>query len=155
MNQVKVPELGTLPDESDHRDAIHIAVIPLIAGEWIAPGTKFVLRDGKAIGIGGAPGTPIGVVDPFLMHTVEPGGRFWGCLYPNTVMSLRHAWTHPAFSAKVPEQAEKTYSEKEVKELISEELKQVRSTLNDLLKQKEEREHENESPEDYWTRCGC
>lgn len=78
-----------------HRDAIHIAVAPVWAGERLAPGEHIGLnRHGMAVG---DVDPQIGVVDPFLRETVEPGQCFWLYLYPGSITSLRHDWTHPAF----------------------------------------------------------
>lgn len=100
MRSNYVPELGKLATEKDHRDAVHIAVAPVVSAEWLNPGEHVGLRaDGKAVnGV-----EPIGAVDPFLSHKVMPGERFWLFLFPNTITSLRHVWSHPAFATKVPE----------------------------------------------------
>lgn len=93
--------LGKLVDESvARRDAVHVAVIAVLAGEALTPGRHVGLIRGQARWtISTLDGTPvlIGVVDPFLASTVHAGERFWLFLYPNTVTSLRHDWTHPAF----------------------------------------------------------
>lgn len=93
------PTLGKLAGEHEGRDAIHVAVAPAVAAETLTPGQHIGLHDDGRAG----PGVPpIGIVDPFLTSAVEEGQRFWLLLYPNTITSLRHVWTHPAFAPKVP-----------------------------------------------------
>lgn len=92
---MNVPEVGKLiEDNAARRDAIHVAVAPVEAAEDLLPGQHVGLVVGKA----SAGVEPIGVVDPFLTATILKGQRFWLFLYPNTVTSLRHVWTHPAFA---------------------------------------------------------
>lgn len=93
-------KLGQIINDYQKRDAIHIAVAPVVAVEELAPGQHvgFVLNN-NAESVGKTR-NPIGVVDPFLRHKVRPGERFWMFLYPNTITSLRHEWAHPAFDAR-------------------------------------------------------
>lgn len=71
-----------LPDGSIGRDAVHIACAPMLATRAMRPGERLVN----------------GIVDPFLTDMVQPGQWFYLCLFPGTVTSLRHVWTHPAFA---------------------------------------------------------
>jgi hypothetical protein len=94
MRDLKLGQLIT--DENAKRDAIHIAVAPVIAGANLKPGHPVALNlEGKAVPTFYE--ATIGIVDPFLTENVGRGERFWLYLYPNTVTSLRHEWTHPAF----------------------------------------------------------
>lgn len=96
MNDLK---LGTIPEDTAQRDAIHIAVAPVVAGEKLLPGQHVgQVADGKF----GVCENPIGIVDPFLMSPVEAGKRFYLCLYQNTVTGMRHHWSHPSFGAYDP-----------------------------------------------------
>jgi hypothetical protein len=99
MAEMFVPNLGQTPDAEARRDAVHVAVAPVVAGQTLLPGVTVGLDvDGEAV----RSADPIGIVDPFRTDAVEPGERFWLLLFPNTITGLRHSWTHPAFAAKPP-----------------------------------------------------
>jgi hypothetical protein len=77
------------------RDAIHIAIAPVVAEMTLSPGWHVGLTDDGKATINTT--AKVGIVDPFLRDIVKGGERFYLFLYPNTVTSLRHEWTHPAF----------------------------------------------------------
>lgn len=87
--------LGTLIDSTQKRDAIHLAVEPVQAGERLEPGTHITVTDG--IAMSADEDEALGIVDPFLKYPVRKGQWFWFVMYPRMVHSLRHVWTHPAF----------------------------------------------------------
>lgn len=96
--------LGMIHYREEHRDAIHLAVEPVEAGDYFNPGDHAVIRDGKAfkprVDFGGVEQS-FGIVDPFLPRAVKPGERFWFVLNPRTITSLRHVWEHPAFQDSI------------------------------------------------------
>lgn len=103
--------LGTIIDERAGRDAIHVAVEPCKAGELLHAGQHVKLLNG---GFAHAPFMMedcVGIVDPFLRTPVQPGQWFWMLLYPRTITSLRHVWSHPAFEDKEPAAPDKAESE--------------------------------------------
>lgn len=85
--------LGTIIGENAGRDAIHLAVEPVIAARRLFPGQDVGFVDGGV----GPSDRPLGIVDPFLKAPVEIGERFWLVVYPRQITSLRHVWAHPAF----------------------------------------------------------
>jgi len=87
--------LGTIIDKTQKRDAIHLAVEPVKAGERLLPGDHITVKDGIATSTN--PGAGLGIVDPFLEAPVLKNQYFWFVMYPRKVKSLRHVWTHPAF----------------------------------------------------------
>lgn len=93
------PNLGGTPAGMAGRDCVHIAIAPCVAGEALKPGDHVgVMPDGSVHR--GLP--PVGVVDPFRLTGVAKGERCWVCLYPGSIRSLRHVWTHPAFKPRPP-----------------------------------------------------
>jgi hypothetical protein len=88
--------LGKVHNETQ-RDAIHIAVAPAVATTYLDPGEDVGFVEGTERAGRNSSSAAIGIVDPFLPRTIGPGERFWIFLYPNTITSLRHQWTHPAF----------------------------------------------------------
>lgn len=96
--------LGKIIAQPQQRDAIHIAVAPVIATEKLYPGQEVVwgdahTNDGVRAGVVGE--MPLGIVDPYLKGPVFPNQTFWMFLMPGTVTVVRHEWVHPAFSAHV------------------------------------------------------
>lgn len=91
--------LGRLIGKEDkvERDAIHIAVVPVFADVSLRAGEHVGLVDGTLDTVSKDASEKIGIVDPFLTTSVPKGKRCWLYLYPGTITSLRHDWTHPSF----------------------------------------------------------
>lgn len=104
------PNLGQTPTSAHQRDAIHIAVLPMVSDEILDPGQSVALHDGKAVALRIGQ-KPVGVVDPFRAESILPGTTFWLMLYPQTITSLRHEWTHPAFPMAVSQNSDTSFSE--------------------------------------------
>ncbi|MDE2020232.1 MAG: hypothetical protein KGJ13_07855, partial [Patescibacteria group bacterium] len=97
-----IGKIGTILDEFAKKDAIHIAVAPVVAGEKLQKGARVGLNsDGKAVFADNYEKS-VGIVDPFLRNDfVKKDERFYIFLYPGTITDLRHEWYHPSF----PEEA--------------------------------------------------
>lgn len=105
-------KLGQLIDESAQRDAIHVAIIPLVAGERLYRGSRIRLKFGTSdVALDGEYSESFGIVDPFLAkYCVEKGEMFYGVLNPGTVTGMRHHWQHPLFEES-PKQASNEHEE--------------------------------------------
>jgi hypothetical protein len=102
--------LGSIIEGEGYRDAIHIAIAPVVAGMRLEAGSHVMLdEDGAAMQ---SNTKAIGVVDPFLKTSVAKGQRFYLCLYPRTITALRHEWTHPAFKDEPSPRLDSAESEK-------------------------------------------
>lgn len=95
VNTDALATLGTIIGSDAGRDAIHLAVEPVVAAERLTPGQDVgLLSNGTASAHADA---KLGIVDPFITRLVQPGERFWLVVYPRKITSLRHVWSHPAF----------------------------------------------------------
>jgi len=95
---MKDTKLGQPPEADAYRDAIHVAIAPVVAGEPLKPGDHVGLNEEGHAMRTVANSKLIGVVDPFLREVVTTGNRFWLCLYQQTVTGMRHVWSHPNFA---------------------------------------------------------
>lgn len=96
--------LGKLITTPQKRDAVHVAVVPVIADEPLAPGQRACVfpvkrADGEYAYHAREGGVEaVGIIDPFLRERVVMAGQeCWLWLDPGSITSLRHDWTHPAF----------------------------------------------------------
>ena len=90
--------LGMIHQHDEKRDAIHLGVEPVEAGEYLDVGAIIGIKDGKACRSTKHNGIKaLGIVDPFLESKVLPGQRFWLVVMPRQITSLRHVWEHPDF----------------------------------------------------------
>jgi hypothetical protein len=92
-------KIGTLIDETAQRDAIHIAIAPvLVHNEFCDPGEHVgFLTNGN---VSTTANKKIGIIDPFLKDPVRKGQRCYLFLYPQTVTGMKHHWSHPDFPDK-------------------------------------------------------
>ncbi|WP_254218431.1 hypothetical protein [Burkholderia multivorans] len=88
--------LGMILGPNEKRDAIHLAVEPVVAADEFWPGERVALGPN---GTACRAGKIVGIVDPFLDDRVRRGERFWLVVLPRTIRSLRHVWEHPDFPA--------------------------------------------------------
>lgn len=77
------------------KDAIHIAIAQVSAGEELKAGDRVGFKDKEGIVFKDA--THIGLVDPFIQTSIKKDNLFYLFLYPNSVTSLTHQWEHPSF----------------------------------------------------------
>lgn len=125
MSDVK---LGTLPGSDVGRDAVHIAIVPLLLDSYAKPGDHVGwadaddFSDSKKRLVSTYARTKFGIVDPFLVvpdktYGLAPGTRVWVCLYSSSISSLRHVWSHPAFNDEPAVVTPKSEAEQRMRDL--------------------------------------
>lgn len=94
MDNIK---LGSIITTTQQKDAVHIAIVPVMSELTLSPGDHIGLVYPGVTRLVGHVRNNIGIVDPFLKEDVLPGQRFWMFMYPGSISSLRHDWVHTAF----------------------------------------------------------
>lgn len=101
-------ELGKVveADKYDHhRDAVHVPVILVEAGEDLVGGEHVgVISDDISYIVGTGAHKKVGIVDPFLKG-IGKGQMFWMWMDPDQVTSVKHNWYHSSFNSN-PEDIE-------------------------------------------------
>lgn len=98
MADKHLAQLGRIADNIPigYKDAMHVAVVRVVAGTCLYPGQRTEIRGDEAFPASrGAYG--VGIVDPFLNRRVDQGEAFLLVLDPGTTFNLRHVWDHPDF----------------------------------------------------------
>ena len=97
-NDQTLDTIGKKLSELLPRDAVHIATYAAVAGETLIASehitiTDFTARTARvAMNLNDA----IGIVDPFITEAIKEGEMFWVFIYPRTITSLKHEWSHPS-----------------------------------------------------------
>lgn len=96
--------LGVPPESAGLKDAIHVAIVSVVAGETLKAGQAFELNEHRhAVAARGRnKKTLTGVVDPFGDEFINRGEIVWGIVHPDHVERVEHHWeTDVDFSAPV------------------------------------------------------
>jgi hypothetical protein len=75
------------------RDAVHLGTFTATCAEKVYPGTHVAALTANTVDPKGA--KKVGIVDPFLNLPVNPGKKFLVLMYPRSLASLNHVWSHP------------------------------------------------------------
>lgn len=105
------------PHNIPPRDAIHVAIMPVIVGEscFLTAGSRFRLKPGTSdVALNadyngrskdtGSHSDAVGVIDPFLPphNHLKQGDVVYGFLFPQSITGMRHHWKHPLIDEPAP-----------------------------------------------------
>ena len=94
--------LGKAPFDLGEKDAIHVAIVSVRAGQVISPGQGVKLNEyNEAIPCNGRKGR-LGVADPFRYSGIARGEYFWLLLSQDAVPNVKHVWEHESVDFSPP-----------------------------------------------------
>lgn len=93
-------QLANIPNGTEKRDAVHVAVIALQASHPVLRGERIALNVNGTVVYTTNNNDYFGVVDPFSPKNEYRKGEWFLCLVkPGTTQNLRHEWDHEALPA--------------------------------------------------------
>lgn len=95
MSEEVLRTIGSILTTPQNKDAVHMAIVPVTAAQDLMPGQHIGPVDSGMLKFGADSKQYVGIVDPFIKQPVGKGQEFWLFLYPGSITSLRHDWTHP------------------------------------------------------------
>lgn len=102
-----IESIGQILEGDYERDAIHIAVMPVILDEDLRPGCPLRIVFGTENHVVDAYTGGVGILDPFLRgYEIRKGSKCWMFLYPNSITGLRHNWHHPLIDKPITNMSE-------------------------------------------------
>lgn len=111
-------KLGECPAIEGMRDAVHVAIITLRAGEDLEPGQR-VEVDGATVMACKSYWKCVGIVDPFLNCSIVAKGALVNVvLLPCSVTSMRHHWSSDAFPVAAESGTTREESERWLRDFI-------------------------------------
>lgn len=85
--------LGKVPVELGLKDAVHVAIVSLRAGQALSPGDSIKMNaNGEAIWCNAK--ESFGVVDPYRTNKIPRGGYFWCQMNMDEIENVKHVWSH-------------------------------------------------------------
>ena len=93
--------LGKEPEELGKKDAIHTAIVAVMAGGPIEPGERCDINKDRTWS---SNSKGPGVADPFRKGTILRGKPFWLLLAQDEVPNVQHHWEHPEIDFTPPKE---------------------------------------------------
>jgi hypothetical protein len=91
--------LGKLQDKAGVKDAVHVAIVSVRAGQLIKPGSRCSLNEFNEAVVNNK---GYGIADPWLNSNIKTGDIFLLILGQNEIPNVRHVWEHPTVKFDPP-----------------------------------------------------
>lgn len=91
--------LGKLQDKAGVKDAVHVAIVSVRAGQLIKPGSRCSLNEFNEAVVNNK---GYGIADPWLKSNIKTGDIFLLILGQNEIPNVRHVWEHPTIKFDEP-----------------------------------------------------